>query len=393
MTEEKLRERLQEQVSSQLSKQLLRIEDLSARKEAREIYQSVFQQLAYYQEQKLQQLEQQVKNSICESQADYGIDMFLTSHEDSRKWEDVCGILNETKCYPWDWNQKQIKRVYLELSQHQLKQVKKEQRTFHAVVRTNCDVYKCKVALQEDEKTVETINTFNEIMESNGVDQPLLPNCFVERFCDVIFLEQQDKLRAEERIEFIEIDWEELEDCVKEDVVLMVNFRECQLKEKVFPVPEQNEVRFQHEIIVANKKYAYILDVSKLSNYEISRQQDTMVIKTTNSNYQIWNAYEIVPRTEWEKAGKATNVLSTRLKNSVIDYIQRGRKTSKAELHRMITSYEVASYFERIEIIEDTICFYAKQDTYVERACMEMIMTDIKAMYNGLQLTGVLYMT
>ena len=381
--EEKLRERLQEQLKT--------IENISARKEAREIYESVFQQLMCYQEEKLQQLEQQVKSSMCEGTADFGVDLFLTTHEESRKWEDVCEVLNETKLYPLEWNQKRIKRVYLELPQHLLQQIKKEQRVFRAVVRTDCEEYHCKVALQEDERAVETINTFNEMMESNGVNNPFLPHCFVERFCHVIFQEQQDKLRPGERMESIEIDWEELAPWIKEDVVLLTNFRICQLKEKAFPIPEQNEVRFQHDIIVKNKKYAYVLDVSKLSNYEISRQQDTMIVKTTYSNYQSWNAYEIVPRTEWEKAGKATNVLSTRLKNSVIDYIQRGRKKSKAELHRMITSYEVASYFERIEIIEDTICFYAKQDTYIERACMEMILSDIKAMYSGVQITGVLY--
>lgn len=384
-TEENLRERLQEQ--------LKKIEDISARKEAREIYESVFQQLMCYQEQKLQQLEQQVKSSMCECTADYGIDMFLTTHEESRKWEDVCEVLSETKQYPLEWNQKRIKRVYLALPQHQLQQIKKEQRAFHAVVRTDCEEYRCKVALQEDDTAVETINTFNEMMESNGLNNPFLPYCFVERFCHVIFQEQQDKLRPGEEIEAIEIDWEDLEPWIKEDVVLLTNFRACQLKEKAFPIPEQNEVRFQHDIMVRNKKYAYLLDVSRLSNYEISRKQDTMTVKTTNNNYQIWDAYEIVPRVEWEKAGKVTNVLSNRIKTSVIDGIQRGRKTSKAELYRMITSYEAASYFERIEIIEDTICFYAKQDTYVERACMEMIMSDIKAMYSALQLMGVLYMT
>lgn len=384
-TEENLRERLQEQ--------LKKIEDISARKEAREIYESVFQQLMCYQEQKLQQLEQQVKSSMCECTADYGIDMFLTTHEESRKWEDVCEVLSETKQYPLEWNQKRIKRVYLALPQHQLQQIKKEQRAFHAVVRTDCEEYRCKVALQEDDTAVETINTFNEMMESNGVNNPFLPYCFVERFCHVIFQKQQDKLRPGEQIEDIEIDWADLEPWIKEDVVLLTNFRACQLKEKAFPIPEQNEVRFQHDIMVGNKKYAYLLDVSMLSNYEISRKQDTMTVKTTNNNYQIWDAYEIVPRVEWEKAGKVTSVLSNRIKTSVIDGIQRGRKTSKAELYRMITSYEVASYFERIEIIEDTICFYAKQDTYVERACMEMIMSDIKAMYSALQLTGVLYMT
>lgn len=396
MTEEKLRERLQEQLkkqkSEQLSSQLLRIEDLSARKEAREIYQSVFLQLACYQEQKLQQLEQQVKNSICESRSDYGIDMFLATHEDSRKWEAVCGVLNETKLYPWDWNQKQIKRVYLALSQRQLQQVKREQRTFHAVVRTNCNEYKCKVALQEDEKAVETINTFNEIMESNGVVQPLLPDCFVERFCDVIFQEQQDKLRAGERIESIEIDWEELESSVKEDVVLMVNFRKCQLKEKVFPIPEPNEVRYKHELMVRNPKYAYMVDVAEMRDYEISRKQDNIIVKTANKTYQNWDVYEIVPRTEWEKAGKVQNVLSNRIKTSVIDCVQRGRRATKAELYRLLGAYEAASYFERIEIVDERICFFAKQDTYVERACMEMIMSDIEAMYSGLGLTGVFYL-
>lgn len=374
-----------------LREDLEKIEDLSIRKEAREIYQSVFEKLALYQEEQLKQIEQQVQDSLVESKADYGMDMFLATHEDSRKWADVCEVMDDTGIYPLDWNQKKIKRVYLELSQSQLQRVRSEQREFQAVVRTDCDVYGCTVSLQESDKYAEVVDTFNEMMGCNGIDNPLLPYCFVERFFDVAFQVQHDKLRDGERIIAIEIDWGELAPYVKEDIVLLCNVKKCQLKERVFPVPEQQEIRYVHELIPRNKRYAYLVDVSDMRNYEINRQQDMLIIKTTQKEYKKWDVYEIVPRQEWEKAGIADNVLSNRINLSVIDQIQRGKRNTKAELYRTVSSFDVASYFERIEVQDKEIRFYAKMDTYITRACMDMVMTDIQSMYDGSGITGIFY--
>lgn len=374
-----------------LRENLKKIEDLSARKEAREIYQSVFEQLVLYQEETLKKLEQQVQNSLAGCKVDYGIDMFLVNHENSRKWADVCEVIDETRDYPLDWNQKEIKRVYLELSQHQLQRVKSEQREFRAVVRTDCDIYGCIVTLQESDTFAEKVDTINKMMECNGIDNPMLPNCFVERFYDVVFKVQHDKLRGGERIIAIEIDWEELAPYVKEDIVLLCNVRKCQLKEKVFPVPEHQEIRYMHELIPRNRKFAYLVDVSDMRNYEINRQQDIIIIKTTQKEYKKWDVYEIVPREEWEKAGTAENVMSNRINLSVIDQIQRGKRNTKAELYRTVSSFDVVSCFERIEVQDKEIRFYAKMDTYITRACMDMIMTDIQSMYDGLGITGIFY--
>lgn len=374
-----------------LRENLKKIEDLSARKEAREIYQSVFEQLVLYQEKTLRKLEQQVQNSIAGCKVDYGIDMFLTTHEDSRKWADVCEVIDETRVYSLDWNQKRIKRVYLDLSRHQLQQVKSEQRKFRAVVRTDYDVYGCIVTLQESDTYAEKVDRINKMMECNGIDNPLLPNCFVERFHDVVFKVQHDKLRAGERIIAIEIDWEELAPYVKEDIVLLWNVRQCRLKERAFPVPEQQEIRYVHELIPKDMRFAYLVDVSDMRNYEINRQQDILIVKTTQKEYKEWDVYEIVPRREWEKAGTAENVLSNRINLSIIDQIQRGKRNTKAELYRTVGSFEVTTCFERIEVQDKEIQFYAKSDTYISRACMDMIMADIQGMYDGLGLTGIFY--
>ena len=374
-----------------LRENLKKIEDLSARKEAREIYQSVFEQLVLYQEKTLRKLEQQVQNSIAGCKVDYGIDMFLTTHEDSRKWADVCEVIDETRVYSLDWNQKRIKRVYLDLSRHQLQQVKSEQRKFRAVVRTDYDVYGCIVTLQESDTYAEKVDRINKMMECNGIDNPLLPNCFVERFHDVVFKVQHDKLRAGERIIAIEIDWEELAPYVKEDIVLLWNVRQCRLKERAFPVPEQQEIRYVHELIPKDMRFAYLVDVSDMRNYEINRQQDILIVKTTQKEYKEWDVYEIVPRREWEKAGTAENVLSNRINLSIIDQIQRGKRNTKAELYRTVGSFEVTTCFERIEVQDKEIRFYAKSDTYISRACMDMIMAAIQGMYDGLGLTGIFY--
>lgn len=379
MTQEQLREKLKQ------------IENLSERKEIREIYQSVFEQLALYQKEKIRQLEQQVQEDLSGSMVDYGIDMFLVTHEESRRWRDVCEALDDTRIYPPDWNQKRIKRVYLELAQHQLEQVIRQEREFHAVVKTNCDVYDCKVALQMSDESVKKINTLNKIMESNGINNPMLPHCFAERFCDVIFKVQYDKLRSQETILSVEVDWEEMTPYVREDAVLLCNVRRCQLKERIFPIPEQQEIRYKHELIPRKTQYAYLVDVSDMRNYEINRQQDLLLIKTTIKQYKKWNVYEIVPPKEWKLAGNAANVLSTRINRNIIDEIQRGKRNTRAELYRIVNSYEVSAYFDKIEIEDRKINFHVKQDTYIVRACMDMMLADMEAMYPQSGITGNLY--
>ncbi len=376
MTEEYLREKLKA------------IEELSVRKEVREIYQSVFGELARYQEEQLRRLEEQIQKSIQPIDVDYGVDMFLVTHEDSRRWEDVCSCVDDTHRYPWIWEQKLIQRVYLEATNEQLMRLRREQREFLAYVRTNYETYTCKVALQEGRSGVDYINKINELMESNMVDLPRISSCYAERFMDVIYTEQKDRLRDDEWIEDIEIDWEELTPYIRDDVVMLCNVRPSHLKETVFPVPERNELRFKHELILRNKKSAYIVDVTKLKDYEITREEDLLSIKTTQKQYRSWEVYEIVPPYEWKMAGDADTVLSNRINVSIAESIQTHRKNTKAERYRRICSHEAASRFMHIEVQEKEIIFYAKQSTYIEEACAEMILNDLKEQYCGIEMKG-----
>ena len=376
MTEEKLREKIKE------------IEDLSARKEIREIYQSVFRQIATYQEERLYQIEQQVRESLIGMQIDYGIDQFIVTHEESKQWEDLCEVVDETQEYPRTWEQKGIQRVYLEVSYKQMKELNDKERLFHALVKTNFETYQCKVALQKSETGIQFIDTLNDIMESNGMDAPKISKGYAMRFFDVVYAIQNDRLREQEQIEEIEIDWEELAPYIKQNVVLLCNARKKQLKEKSFPIPEQNELRFKHELIPWKKDYGYIVDVSKVRDYELYRTEELLVIKTTQKKYMSWDAYEIVPRSYWERVGKVEEVLSNRVKPSVLTKLQRIRRMTKAEIYRSIMSYDMSAYFDRIEVVEGMVVFYTSQETYMSQDYMELMIKDMNELYPHLRIKG-----
>ena len=101
--------------------------------------------------------------------------------------------------------------------------------------------------------------------------------------------------------------------------------------------------------------------------------------------------YEIVPQKEWKLAGNAVNLLSTRINRNIIDEIQRGKRNTRTELYRIVNSYEVSAYFDKIEIEDRKINFYVKQDNYIVRACMDMMLADMEAMYPQSGITGNLY--
>lgn len=371
-----------------LREKLKEIEELSIRKEVREIYQSVFTELAKYQDEQMKRLEEQVWRSIQPVAVDYGIDLFLTTHEDSRKWEDVCSCVDKTCRYPWKWEQRQISRVYLDITKEQQAYLEHHEREFKACVKTNYETYSCKVALEPSLTGVDFICKINEIMESNGIDLPQVSDCYAKRFMDVVYTEQKDRLRAEETIEAIEIDWEELTPYIKENVVLLSNVKPCNGKERVFPVPEQNALRYKHELLLQNKECAYLVDVTKYQDYEIIREEQILGIKTTQKQYQNWIMYEIVPPYEWKRAWEPEGIISNRIKASISESIQTYRKNTKAERYRRIGSYEAAAVFTHYEVQEKEIVFYAQKVTYLEEACVDLIMKDLKEQYCGLEIKG-----
>ena len=308
---------------------------------------------------------------------DYGIDMFLASHKESKRWQDVCSCIDETKVYSLDWDATHLKRIFLE------KGWEYKGREFKACVKTNFDTYNCKVMLQGDKKGTELIDKINEQLESNFIDIPKVSESYARCFLDVVYSQKKDRLREGEYVEEVEIDWEELESKIKEDIVLLFNLKKEEKKERCFPISEEDEVRYRHEILLEEAKLAYIVDVANLDNYEIEREDNILCIKTTLKKYKKWDVYKIISKNEWDELGNAQGVISNRIKKGVFDVIQLYRKVTKAELYRRISSYEISSYFSHIEVDDLKITFYTKDITYITEVCSDIIVGDLMEIYYG----------
>lgn len=371
-----------------LLKKLKEIEDISVRKEAKDIYKSVFEQISQYQKEALLELEKIVNQSLCPKKMDYGIDMFVVSIKDSDMWQSICEVVDCTCNYAWEWEEQQIKRIYLAADKDVLIRLMETKRDFSAVIRTNYDTYKCEVTLREGGNGSTFVKWINDMLISNSVDIPKVSDAYAKRFFDVVYSVQKDRLRKDESIEAIEIDWEELTPYVKEDVALLCNAKKRNVKEQIFPFFERDEIRYRHEICLLREEYGYLIDVSELKDYEIQRMGEKCWIKTTQKAYKEWQVYEIVPREYWEKYGKAEIVLSNRVRESSLTNMQRKRKYTIAEIYRAVLAYGVSKYFDKIELNEYEIIFWVINNRYIVQDLVDFIVEDMKELYPGIEFRG-----
>ena len=302
---------MEEKVQEEL---LEKITDSTIRKEAAQVYRQVFARLAEYQEKQLKNIYEKVEKDLSQVPLDCPVITILCKSADVNRFQEGFVPLLSAGMLKAQWGKGAIKRVYIGAGQTFLNQSLKENAAYPARIQTNYETYRIQVVLKQAVEALKQVRTVNKLLILNQVDLPEVNDICIRKFYDICFLEVNDRLRQDEIIENIQVDWGKLEPYIQEDVSLLWNVKKVKLKESAFPkaVPLENEIKYDHEIALPNKKSSYLIDVPEGEPCQIMDTDNFILIRSIQKKYQNWEAYEIMAVQEKNLEQEKCRIMSNR---------------------------------------------------------------------------------
>lgn len=381
MREEKLRSLLDE------------IEDLTTRKELSQVCQTLVQNFDQYQQEQLDVMRYRIEEELYQPKGDYAVDMFCCKSEDVDKWEEWFAPILSTGMHAVTWGDGPIERIFIKAEDARIKQELREHAIYPAVVHTNYDTYPVKVTLRQVNEGIELAWQMNRLMAVEGVKLPPVNDCYFRKFYDVCFDMVNDRMRPDEVVMDVDVEWGAFGEYIEHDVTLLWNVWHVEAKEQAFPIPiaQKNVVKYAHEIVPRYMDCAYLVEVPDAAGYQVSRDREKITVLTADKKYTNWKLYEIVPRSAWMGNIPETEIVTNRVKDSIFNDIAENRRIyTEAEIYRNLMSYEMIDFFEKVELLrEGEVLFFPREaGHYLNRDMMEYIMNDLSEMFRGYTLRG-----
>lgn len=381
---------MEEEIQNKL---LEKIEDISERKEVITLYKQVFQRLAEYQEEQLNRIYGQAEKELSGSTTDYTVTTILCKSEDvPRFWDGFVPVMAAGRLEAC-WGKGAIERIYIEAENAFLLQVLEKNAMYSAVIQTNYETYPVSVVLKKASEGLEQAEKINKLMVLHGVELPEVNDICFQKFYDVCFGEVKDRLREDEKIESIQVEWGELKPYIRENVSLLWNVKKVTLKENAFPsaVNLINEIRYDHEMMLPRKESAYLAEIPEGEVCQVVQTEQSLRIRNIHKEYQNWEVYEIRKVKRESLKNEPCEVITNGVRKDIFTGLQNSRALyTKSELYRRVMSYEMVSVFRRIEIRDGgNLLFYPREPkNYLNADIMEFIMKDLSELYGSHRLTG-----
>lgn len=383
---------MEEKIQEELLK---KISDITDRKEAAEVYRQVFTRLAEYQEQQIKSIYERVEKELVKVSKDCAVVTILCKNEDEYRFLDGFVPLLSTGMLKACWGKGAIKRIYIRADGAFLDKALKRNNVYQARIQTNYETYRIRVVLKQALEGLKQVRAINKLLASNDMDLPKVNDICIRKFYDICFLEVNDRLRQDETIKSIQVDWGQLEPYIQEDVSLLWNIKKVKLKENAFPkaVPLVNEIKYDHEIFLPHKESTYLIDVPEGEPCRIIDRDGSIVIRSFHKEYQNWDAYEIKTVQKKYLKNEKCRIMTNGIKRDIFTGLKNTRALhTKCELYRMAMSYEMASAFQKIEVQDKgRLLFYPESpQDYLSPDIVEFIIKDMSAVYGNYRLAGSL---
>lgn len=372
---------------------LEKIESITERKEAAQVYRQVFSKLEEYQEQTLRQIYQQIEDELTGNTRDYTVATLLCRKEEQIRFENGFEPFISAGMQECVWGDGSIQRIFISASHTFLEENHIENQPYQAMIQTNYETYPVLVKLKKVSEGLEQVRTLNKLMILNGLELPEINDIYIQKFYDVCFYQVNDRLRKDEKIEGIQVQWENLKPYIKEDVVLLWNVKKVNLKDSGFP-KERNlirEIKYDHEIMLPHKNSAYLIDISKETSSNVIQTEYSIKIQNHHKEYTNWTAYEIMPVESDKHKNDTYYMMTNGIKKNIFTGLQKSRFfNTKCELYRRAMSYEMADMFQYIEVQENgELLFYPKEkENALNGDVMEFILQDMSLIYGRHKVIG-----
>jgi hypothetical protein len=244
-----------------------------------------------------------------------------------------------------------IMHIFLEMDYLEIKTFLEKDNILTGKVITDTGEYDAKFRAELSLDYVEIIDNLYKTFNKNGIKWNTIPAMYVFKFIDIYMVDCDEKIYVSKEFVEVNIDFNELKDKVKCDMVPLWNVRKINSMGVGFPTPCVDHVNYEHTIKLESTdiETSYLVRNTDVHLQNINRYKENMIITCLSENVQEWNLYQI-------RYGeyKATDHFSyeafgNKVKENIMDKLANQSKVvvkTESELIRFINDLGIGDYLK-----------------------------------------------
>lgn len=359
-------------MDSRIYEKLNKIKDLEDRVLLKKILNGVIMSLEEYSEDRLNELEERVFNELQYEKEKYDIYSTIMKRSEMDPTDDfLYPILSEDmeeKTYNTLEILKAMKekepinmfKIFLKCDYLIFRQLISDNLIIKGVIETNKRVHEAHFKVVKNKQYTDKISRLYKNFINSNISWTTLNTPYIHKIADVVLVECQDTIEADESVIKIEVDFGEYSEYVEYDMVPLWNVKELSLKCSGFPIPCIDKFDYEHNISIVKegKKNGYLVDYENIDINRVTFTKDSVIISSDISESVLWNLWSIIfyeenkfQKYEYELM---TNEVNLNFSNK-LSFKKPYTIKTKTELARVINSYKASKYlkFKDIKLEEN----------------------------------------
>ncbi|MBO5145206.1 MAG: hypothetical protein J6C19_06675 [Lachnospiraceae bacterium] len=330
-----------------------------------------------YNRQAYEELEQRVLDECSPEQYRYAVYISMTDRqhydetdhflypmrpEDTKEVKISCQDINDALA-----EEKQLKlyTVFIKGTATQVCRIlRQEGRLFHGTIKTAKREYRASFLLKRNTDYMQMIEELYAVFGVNFQPWSTVCAAYLSKLADV-YLCTAEKIRDNEEISRIQIDFEEYSGQIRYGMIPLWNLRPMTEKTSTYPNPCADKTNYEHQFFAQRLKpdCGYLVRDTEAEITNIRRIKGDLYITCPIERPCEWHLYEVHQGTGREKYQYP--VLSNQYKESfsgsITEMFRRSIKT-KAEMARLIEAFDYGDYL--------TFCGF-ELDTKISQECRD----------------------
>lgn len=368
---------MKENIYSKISQ----IENLKDRALLKELLSEVFISLYDHSEGMYHSLEKRIFDEIEYTQQNYSIYTTIVKKQDYDPIHYFLHPMLEEDIKDQEYDLQYILNTMLEKTEVKMfkvflncdyliyRDILKKNIKFKGKIKTKERTYDAYFVIKENKQYWDKIYRLYQMFIRNNIPWSTINAPYISRVADIFMVEYEEGITSKETIEEVHVDFGEYSKYVNYDIIPVWNIQKLNLESTGFPIPCEDKVSFQHQIALKGEgsEHGYLVEYENEEIRNVRCGRDTLFITTETSELQEWSILKVVRPKESKLQKYRYELVSNSKKISFIEKLSSKGGVNiktKAELVRMINSYETSRYleFKDLKIVDQKE--NSKEETY-----------------------------
>lgn len=342
---------------------LNKVKNLDDRRLLKEVILGTVLELSKYQNQINKSVEERVFNEVKKNEGNYSIYFTVNKRENIDLLDEFLfpifseEIENNYK-KSLENEEKIISTVFIKENFQNIEKNLKLNQTFTGEIKTNLKTYDISFKLRKNTKYLEEIENLHKVFIVNNIRWKTVNASYLNKFLDVVLIEEDIELESEEEIESVDFFFGEYESLIEKDIVPLWNLKKETINCSTFPVPTLDKINYEHTIVLAED---YIYTGYLINNLDeelayVKHIGNEIIVVCPDEKSTVWDVMKIVQPKVKNFSSYPYNVISNSTKENFINYYSLHNSShikTKSEIKRLLSSFDVSKFIEIVDIVID----------------------------------------